>query len=355
MQIEISPDHLQGTMAIIPPANPKGKKVTFEYAREVVELYKFDKFDDTKLKTEFGKKNPDQKFVFIEGARPVPGADASFRHTVFGERESVTVRRGELLLYQQPPTVGKAGLTVFGKLISPNPGKNFPVTADENVLVDKKKRRFFAAVDGVANFRDQQLSIVPAAGAERLAAAEPAKFVVVTLTPEIEKPPACAAELLDLKENRLSHFGITRAGKQLLLAFEAVRLFKAESLDGITAQALACFHLQRPDQLQITTIVEGKKGMFGLGKQDYTCEVKVNFRAVHEARMAELRAEIQQEQAAFRQLRDQFVTVSGQLQQAANPQLREQMQAKLAAVKHDLIQITTRVKSIETQLSTLIV
>ncbi|ADK80744.1 DUF342 domain-containing protein [Sediminispirochaeta smaragdinae] len=119
---------------------------------------------------------PEVETPLIRGLEPLPGRDARIRVLVKEEtpvdslldqvdyrdfHHYIVASTDQLLVEKEEATAGRTGVTVDGKRIEVDPGKDRPFTGEENIRAESKNgvTRFFAAIGGVVHLSDHSVSV----------------------------------------------------------------------------------------------------------------------------------------------------------------------------------------------------
>lgn len=176
--VEITDDELKAYLTILYP--PEGGKVITiknileELAKQkVVYGVQEEKLAQVLKREEFNKV-----FVVAEGLPPKNGEDAKITFKFKKEKEYNLeevggrvnfkemspiniVKEDEIIAVKTPPTAGKPGITVTGKLIPAQPGKDIPFPKGKNIEVSPDGLELRATTSGLIVFDKDRINIEP--------------------------------------------------------------------------------------------------------------------------------------------------------------------------------------------------
>lgn len=354
VEVEVSPDKTEAFVKIYPPKNIKGKKVTFDYAVDVINLYKFENIELTNLKVAFGNKKFDDKILIAKGTYPEKGADAEIKYSVFSQGEKVKVQRGQILLYKILPKIGKAGLNIYGKFIPPKQGSDIIIEQNENIFSDVKKLRYFAANDGYASFANNKLVLEKEDISQKKYSYDTTykflEFYESASSPDMDQ---LASEILNLKSANLTGYIIIRQKQRIMRFVETKKKFHGETFDDLKKFILEYFNTDDEEIIEFDIIEKGQKGILGIGKKEFVVEATLNIRKLDRKMLDGLIEKINGQKQMFQNFKTKYIELSEAYIKTTNITEKEKLSKEINRIKSELNNIAENVKTIEEQIKEL--
>lgn len=181
LDIEISKDEMEAFIFIAPPMKEDIKDfITFEYIKDKLEEsgVKYG-VDYNKVKEILDKEIYFTKVKIAEGKEAIDGKDGEIKYNFnlqktlkprlskdgkadFYNLDLVTnIKKDQIIAEIIPPTNGKPGKTVTGKVLPVKNGKKPKLNLGKNVTASEDKMKVFSNIDGQPVLSGSKLSVIP--------------------------------------------------------------------------------------------------------------------------------------------------------------------------------------------------
>jgi hypothetical protein len=155
LRVEVSEDGMKAYMKIITPKRPLDiEEVRWELIQNGVVFG----IDNEAISTLLKKKSYNEAILVAKGIQKVDGDDAVIEYRF---DKAMDVEEGEVLATKRPPTPGRPGKAVTGKIVMARDGKDIPFPAGKNTRVSKDGSKLIATTSGYVTSIGGKVSVEP--------------------------------------------------------------------------------------------------------------------------------------------------------------------------------------------------